>query len=150
MKELYYTYNNEALGSCVLLSLTNKVGSVDLARCCLALPFFFEERIVNRLLGSQEPSTDIESFVAQNGNLFLSFNKRYQALLPVTVNSLLLLNKGKQIEIGKQVTSKGFQSFEGVEMGGRFQRISEVISPYVEMTQGYTTAQLYRIFKIQL
>jgi hypothetical protein len=46
MKEIYYTYNNEAIASCVFLELLQKVGVIDIARSCLILPFLLDDRTV--------------------------------------------------------------------------------------------------------
>lgn len=44
MKQIYYIYNNEAIASCILLSVLNKVGKLDIARLCLILPFLLDDR----------------------------------------------------------------------------------------------------------
>ena len=37
MKEIYYTYNNEAIASCVFLELLQKVGVIDIARSIIGV-----------------------------------------------------------------------------------------------------------------
>lgn len=98
MKEIYYTYNNEAIASCVFLELLQKVGVIDIARSCLILPFLLDDRTVKyfqKLSGKEKIS--LEYMIKEQSKLFTSFNKRYLSLLPVTINSLLLLNKNNQI-----------------------------------------------------
>jgi len=103
MKEIYYTYNNEAIASCVLLSVLNQVDKLDIARSCLILPFLLDDRTVNHLTKNQGQSLSLEQLVKDQSRLFISFNKRYLSLLPVTINSLMILSKSTQITIGNGI-----------------------------------------------
>ena len=96
MKEIYYTYNNEALASCVILAILQKIGSIDIARSCLILPLIFDEKTI-RYLQNMEGQDCLMKIVKDNPNLFTSFNKRYLSLLPITINSLIILSKNNQI-----------------------------------------------------
>lgn len=84
MKQIYYIYNNEAIASCILLSVLNKVGKLDIALLCLILPFLLDDRTVNYLAKNQGQNLSIE----HQPRLFVSFNKRYLSLLPITINIL--------------------------------------------------------------
>lgn len=100
MKEIYYIYNNEAIASCIFLAYLQNTRTVDIARLCLILPFLLDDRIVMYLAKiSNEESKSLESIIDERPKLFMSFNKRYVSLLPITINSTLLLHKNEQIEI---------------------------------------------------
>jgi len=152
MKEIYYTYNNEAIASCVLLELLQKIGAIDIARSCLILPFLLDDRTVKyfqRL--SHEGKISLEYITKEQPRLFTSFNKRYLSLLPVTINSLILLNKNNQVGITfSEISVKGIFLYGNTDMGDRFNEIKKALPAFIKMIEKYSTVQLYRILKIQL
>jgi hypothetical protein len=152
MREIYYTYNNEAIASCVFLEFLQKVGAIDIARSCLILPFLLDDRTVKyfqRL--SDEEKISLESLTREQPKLFTSFNKRYMSLLPVSINALILLNKNNQIGItASEIYAKGIFLYRDVDMGDRFNEIKKNLPTFIRMIDKYSTVQLYRILKIQL
>ncbi len=150
MKEIYYTYNNEAIASCIFLSILNNADELDIARSCLILPFLLDDRTVNYLERNKHIETDLAQIIKEQPRLFVSFNKRYLSLLPVTINSLLLLSKSNQIKIDTQISSIGHLNFDKQNLGSRFQKIVEVTPKFVSVIEKYSTSQLYKMLKIQL
>lgn len=150
MKEIYYVYNNEAIASCIFLSILNIVEEIDIARSCLILPFLLDDRTVSYLIKNEESELELELLIKEQSRLFVSFNKRYLSLLPVTINSLMLLNKGNKIRIGNNITSNHFVNIEGQDLGDRFLTIKQIIPKYLSLIEKYSTAQLYKILNIQL
>ena len=152
MKEIYYTYNNEAIASCVFLEFLQKTGTIDIARSCLILPFLLDDRTVKcfqRL--SDEEKISLEYMTKEQPRLFTSFNKRYLSLLPVTINSLILLNKNNQVGItSSEISTKSNFLYDNTDMGDRFNEISKALPAFIRMIEKYSTVQLYRILKIQL
>lgn len=150
MKEIYYNYNNEAIASCVLLSALQQTNSIDIARSCLILPFLLDDRTVRNLNNTNVEGTSLENFIKEQPRLFSSFNKRYLALLPISINSLLLLNKSNQIQIASNISSKSDLSFSNASLGDRYNRIGEALPNLLNMIKEYSTPQLYQLLKIQL
>lgn len=152
MKEIYYTYNNEAIASCIFLDILKQVVTLDIARSCLILPILLDDKIVKSLQQfSHEESISLEYITKEQPRLFTSFNKKYLSLLPVTINSLILLNKNNQIEIMQsEITSKGKYLDYETDMGDRFYKIKSVLPIFLKMVEKYSTDQLYRILKVQL
>lgn len=149
MKEIYYTYNNEAIASCVFLELLQKVGVIDIARSCF---FLLDDRTVKyfQKLSSRE-KISLEYMIKEQPKLFTSFNKRYLSLLPVTINSLLLLNKNNQIGLtSSEICAKSDFLYGETDMGNRFNEIKKALPFFIRMIEDYSTIQLYRILKIQL
>ena len=149
MKEVYYTYNNEAIGSCIILSFLDKVGEIDIARSCLILPFLLDDRSV-KYLNSNIVDDTIESIVKNHPNLFTSFNNRFLSLLPVTLNALSILSKTGQIDVKNTISIKGQFSIENVDMGNRYNRIEKIIPIFIQLLANHSTSQLYKILNIQL
>jgi hypothetical protein len=150
MKEVYYIYNNEAIASCIFLSVLNKVGELDIARSCLILPFLLDDRTINYLKREQESNINLEQLIKEYPRLFVSFNKRYLSLLPITINALMMLSKGNQINIENQIKTVSNLNFENEELGNRFLKIEDVIPKFLTLLGEYSTAELYKILKIQL
>ena len=150
MKEIYYVYNNEAIASCIFLSILNKVDTLDIARSCLILPFLLDDRTVNFLTRNQVAELDLMQLIKEQPRLFTSFNKRYLSLLPVAINSFMLLNKSNQIKIENQITTNSNLNFANHELGDRFNKIEEIIPKFLSMTEMHSTVQLYKILKVQL
>ncbi len=150
MKEIYYIYNNEAIASCIFLSVLNRIDKLDIARSCLILPFLLDDRTVSYLTRNQGQNLTLEQLVKDQPRLFVSFNKRYISLLPITVNSLMLLSKGNLITIGNEIVKIDNSSFDNKDLGGRFYKIEKIIPDFVSMFEKYTTSKLYKILKIQL
>ena len=99
---------------------------------------------------NEEAELELEPLIKEQSRLFVSFNKRYLSLLPVTINSLMLLSKGNQIRIENKITPIDFFNIEGQNLGDRFMKIKQIIPKYLSMIEKYSTAQLYKILNIQL
>ncbi len=149
MKEIYYTYNNEAIASCIFLSVLNKMKKLNIAHSCLILPFLLDDSTINYLHQNQNSELNLEQIVYEKSRLFASFNKRFTALLPVSINSLILLSKTNQIEIGKEISMNSTFKIGG-NMGDRFNKIESIMPFFLSLIEKYSTTQLYRILKIQL
>ena len=152
MKEVYYIYNNEAIASCIFLAYLQNVKSIDMAQSCLILPFLLDDRTVMYFTNIRDDyDNSLEYIVNNKPKLFTSFNKRYLSLLPITINSILLLNKNKQIGISSNnILTKVDFIYDEVDMGNRFERIKKVIPFLASILNKYSTSQLYKILKVQL
>ncbi|MDR2010909.1 MAG: DUF6521 family protein [Bacteroidales bacterium] len=153
MKEIYYTYNNEALASCVFLSILQHIKTLDIACSCLILPFLFDDRTVkylSEICENQHDELSLEQIMEDKPLLFTSFNKRYLSLLPITINSLMILSKSDQINISKEIHCITNSNMDNNVMGERFNRITKVIPLFLSIIQKHSTTQLYKLLKIQL
>lgn len=152
MKEVYYIYNNEAIASCIFLAYLQNVKSIDMAQSCLILPFLLDDRTVMYFTNIRDDyDNSLEYIVNNSPKLFTSFNKRYLSLLPITINSILILNKNKQIGISSNnILTKVDFIYDEVDMGNRFERIKKVIPFLASILNKYSTSQLYKILKVQL
>lgn len=154
MKEVYYVYNNEAISSCVLLSVIDKLGKIDISRCCLVLPFLLDDRTTTYVMKNFDDEMSLSHLVNTQPRLFASFNKRYLSLMPVMINALMILKKGNQIGIqvgnNDQIVSNNSLDLANLNLGERFSRINGVIPAFLKLLENYSTEQLYKIFRVQL
>jgi hypothetical protein len=151
MKEIFYTYNNEAIASCVFLSVLDRIKTLDIARSCLILPFLLDDRTVTYFDKNRNVELTLEQMKNEQPKLFISFNKRYLSLLPVSINSLMILNKSNQIGIGKEIyIVNDILPIYNSTMGERLDKIIDVIPVFLSVTSNYSTKQLYKLLNIQL
>jgi hypothetical protein len=151
MKEIYYIYNNEAIASCVFLAVLDRLKTLDIARSCLILPFLLDDRTVKYLSVNQNNELTLEQMRKDKPLLFTSFNKRYLSLLPIMVNSLMILSKSNQIGIGKDIyVVNDVLPIYNSMMGERLDRIIGVIPVFLSVISNYSTKQLYKLLNIQL
>ena len=151
MKEIYYTYNNEAIASCVFLSVLDRIKTLDIARSCLMLPFLLDDRTIAYFDKNRNAEFTLEQMKKEQPKLFISFNKRYLSLLPVTINSLMILNKSNQINIGREIyIVNDVLPIYNSMMGERFDKIIDVVPVFLSVIDGYSTKQLYKLLNIQL
>lgn len=150
MKEGYYIYNNEALASTVILAVIQKCKQMDIARVCLLLPFFLDDRTVSALNRNNNDDYLLETFISNNPKLFISFNKRYEELLPITINSVGILEKCKIISVSKTISIQSTLINDFGDIGERFLKIEKSVDYFLNLTNKYTTIQLYKFLKIQL
>lgn len=152
MKEIYYIYNNEAIASCIFLSILQKTKELNAARACLILPFLLDDRTVNYLNRQEEnPTTGLEQLIKEHPRLFVSFNKRYLSLLPIAINSLVMLENGNQIRIGNAIQIKSDINIDNIDnLGERFSKIKKAIPQLLKLMENYTTTKLYETLNIQL
>jgi hypothetical protein len=151
MKEIYYIYNNEAIASYVFLSVLDRIKTLDIARSCLILPFLLDDRTVAYFHNNQDNKLSLEQMRNEQSKLFISFNKRYLALLPVTINALMILSKSNQIGIGKNIyIVNDILPIYNSMMGERLDKIIDVVPVFLSVISNYSTEQLYKLLNIQL
>ena len=150
MKEIYYTYNNEAIASCVFLAVLDRLKTLDIARSCLILPFLLDDRTVKYLCENQNSELTLEQIKKDKPLLFTSFNKRYLSLLPVTINSLMILHKANQISIEKEIRIINLLPIYNSMLGERLNKIIDIIPIFLSIINNYSTNQLYKLLNIQL
>ena len=109
-----------------------------------------DDRTVNYLVRNRDVEIDLEQIINEQPRLFVSFNKRYLSLLPVTINSLMLLRKSNQIKIETDISINGNFGFNYEDMGARFQKIADIIPLFLTITEKYSTSQLYKVLNVQL
>lgn len=147
MNNGYYVYNNEALSCCIILEVLKKVKSMNYDRLCLILPFLLDNNTVKKI-GLE--SFESDRFLIKVSNQHFNFNMRFVNLLPVMVNSIVILEKLKKVNLyDVNVTCKDFTPLNE-ELGQRFLNIEKVIPLFVNEFNKYTTEELYQSLGIEL
>lgn len=147
MKNSYYVYNNEALSCCVVLEILKIVRSMDFDRLCLVLPFLLDNNTI-KVLGSK--SIEDKNFLIEASNIYCNFNKRYITLLPVMINSIVILEKLKKVNLSEKNISYIESKFSNDFLGKRLENIKNVLPLFVKEFNRYTTSELYESLGIEL
>jgi len=150
MKESYYIYNNEAIACCTILSVLKKARSMSIAKLCLVLPFLLDDRTVSLLLTYLGKKVTIKELVSNNSSRFSSFNQRFKVLLPVLVNSIMILHDAKLVELSQKVIKISNTDIVIDDYGERLDKINQVSSVFANMLDNQDQTELYKILKIQL
>lgn len=146
MNNGYYVYNNEALSCCVLLEVLSILGSVKCDRICLILPFLLDKNTIKEL----EKGGVEDKFLIKISNRYFNFNKRFLALLPVMINSILILIKLNKIYLKDDfIFCDEVLDIDG-DYGQRFMSVKLVIPRFVEEFNKYTTKELYEFLGVEL
>jgi hypothetical protein len=97
---------------------------------------------------SQDQS--LENMVNGQQGLFAAFNKKYLSLLPVMINSIMILKKSELIRIENKIVSMHQLDITHLDLGNRFSKIRAVMPSFLELTNNYPTEQLYKLLRVQL
>ncbi|MDC5350940.1 three component ABC system middle component [Acinetobacter baumannii] len=141
MKLNYYVYNNEAIACCVLLMVLEKVKEIDYARLLLILPYLLDDRNISFLNKNKKVSID---FFLKKNNIYYNFNNRYLSLLPVTINSLIILSEMNLINFNRDgnICLISMDSCECV-VSKRLLEIEKAIPILLDTILNYSTEYLY-------
>lgn len=150
MKESYYIYNNEAIACCAILSVLKKAKRMSIAKLCLVLPFLLDDRTVSLLSTYLGKEVTIKELVSNNSCRFSSFNQRFKALLPVLVNSIMILHDAKLVKLSQKVIKIANTDIVIDDYGERLDKINQVSSVIANMLDNQDQTELYKILKIQL
>ncbi|QYY41511.1 three component ABC system middle component [Aneurinibacillus thermoaerophilus] len=93
-------YNNEAIGVISIAAVLKKVRQVSYAKALLILPIALHKELINFLKREQTTIKSIEQLVARRGNHLANFNERFIELIPVSINSIMLLNEMGIVKLG--------------------------------------------------
>lgn len=91
MNQSKYVYNNEAFGVVAIASTLRHAQTLSLSKALLILPLFSHKETLDYLKRSNSDVKSIEQLIAKKGNVVSNFHKRYESLLPVSINSILIL-----------------------------------------------------------
>lgn len=88
-----YMFNNEAFGIVAVGSVLKFSKTLSYSKALLILPFFAHKETLDLLKRSNSDVRSIEQLIAKKSNLVTNFNARYQSLLPISINAIIVLNE---------------------------------------------------------
>jgi hypothetical protein len=97
--ESEYVFNNEAIGLIAISSVLKYCKQLSYGQTMLILPFLLHEETRKYLKRSNSVKRSIEEVVVKRIKDFGTFNARFRSLLPVAINSILILKEMGAVEI---------------------------------------------------
>lgn len=149
----YYIYNNEAIGAIGIASVINYCQSLSYSKALLILPFLFHEDTVSVLKRSNSVIRSAEEIMVKKIGSFGNFNSRYYSLLPISINSIMLLNQIGEIIITENSISNSTQNkidYTNLSLGKRAQNIIKAAPKLAELLSKEDEQSLYLKLRIQL
>ncbi len=150
MNNIFYTYNNEAIACCAIYSVVKRLTKISAATISIILPFLLNDRIVEKLNSTE--SDNLLDFVTQNRKLFLNFNGRFMAFLPITINSVVLLKDFGLIkfENNNHIVLKKTDEIDFSKSGVRLLRILSASKKFAHMLKSTDIVILFNDLRITL
>lgn len=150
MNNIFYTYNNEAIACCTIYSVVKQLITITAARISVILPFLLNDRIVEKLYTTE--SDNLLDFVTRNRRLFLNFNGRFIAFLPITINSVVLLKDFGLIifENNNYVVLNKTDEIDFSKSGERLLRILSASNKFAYMLTNTDIVKLFNDLRITL
>lgn len=124
-----------------------------MAELSLALPFIFDDKIVETLLDSHKYVT-IKSLITMNKIALGNFNDRYLSLLPLVYQSLSLMLDTDSITISDGViTAKNLQPFDDMiteSDSELLRKMYEASTMLFKVTDEINLSDVFKTLKVEL
>lgn len=150
----FYTNNNEALSSIILLEFFNNCEHITIEKFVLLLPLILDEKISELIKNNGVKNIVNEEIIIKNSKIFIGFDKWFKNMLPISTNSFHILNTMGYINLKNgiikrsdnyQVSISEFNSFDE-----KIKRIIEKVPFIVKWIEGIDSNILYNNLNIKL
>lgn len=149
----YYLYNNEAIGAFSIAAVLKSANALSYSKSLLILPFLFHEETTSFLKRSNAVARSSEEIIVKRVEHFGNFNARYYSLLPVSINSIMILKQMGEINISKTNISlrpEGKLSLDSNNIGKRAESIIKAAPKLANLLLEEDDQSLYLKLRIQL
>jgi hypothetical protein len=149
----YNIYNNEGIGAITMASVLEHCQELSYSKAMLILPVLFHDESVTALKRSNAVLRSSEELMAKKVGLFGNFNARFYSLLPISINSLLILKDMGVIDIKEKMVSirnNNQLDFSDQSLGKRAEGLIKASSRLAEILTSEDDQSLYLKFRIQL
>jgi hypothetical protein len=149
----YYLFNNEAIGAIGIAAVLRNCKALSYSKTLLILPFLFHKETVSLLKRSNSVIRSSEELMVKKIGNFGNFNSRYYSLLPISINSIMLLNNIGEIEIAEMAivcNSDNKLDLNSNLLGNRAQNIIKAANKLSEILAQEDDYSLYLKLRIQL
>lgn len=147
-----YIFNNEAIATVAIGSVFKNSREMTLAKAMLILPFLFHPNTLSALKDHRTVFRSLEEFIVKKPTSFVNFNGRFQMLLPVSINAIMILKEIGVISIKRSLIAyRGDIPFD-VEQNNIGTRASNIIAGAAKLSKllDEDVNTLYLKLKIEL
>lgn len=148
-----FIYNNEAISTIALGYFMSKVGVISIPKFMLVLPFVLHEQTLKQL-NNNSINRSLEELMIKKPLILSNFNSRFKDFLPITTNSVTILNELGIIKLDREYIyfneESNFNNRELNEIGTRVNKIMKGIDSLIEIIANNDNNSLYLTLKIEL
>jgi hypothetical protein len=152
-KRNLFIYNNEAISTIALGYFISKAKVISTPKFMLILPFVLHEQTL-RQLNNNSINRSLEELIIKKPLLLSNFNSRFKDFLPLSINSVTILNELQIIKIDREFIyfneDSNFNVRDLKEIGERAKKIIKGIDSLIEIITKIDNNSLYLTLKIEL
>lgn len=153
MKQSNSLYNNEAIAVFAIGLFLKIHKTIEIPKILFVLPFILHEPTLKKIR-SKSYMRSLEEFVIKNPECIINFNSRFLDNLPLTTNSITILNDLEIIRIEKTFIHfnehSGFNPPPTYKIGKRAQDMFKAIEGLSELMKIEDVNSFYIKLKIEL
>lgn len=145
-------YHNELIGIISLLSILQYHKEMSLGKACLILPFFAHKSTLGILKRKNSKIRSLEELIVKYPSSCSNYNERFQSLLPVTLNSIILLKRMGLVNLKDGILSLNKQNnfeLENKSLGNRAKDIVQASKKLADILVD-DTSNLYLQLRVEL
>lgn len=99
------SYNNELIGAIALVSILHVNKEITLAKALLIFPFYSHSNTRKILMSKKSQIRSLEELIVKYPSYFSNYNERFQSLVPITINSIILLKRMGLVNLNGEIIS---------------------------------------------
>lgn len=149
MSKIKYLYNNEAICTIAIYATLCHVKQLNYSKVMLIAPFLLNKQLVNAL-NYRVVVRSIEELMLKKGELTVNFNYQYQSLLPLTCNTLKIMDSMHLININESVIKKGDIDLDLEHITGRTKKIIKCAPKIAKLLESESSEKLYLQLRVEL
>lgn len=153
LKNNLFIYNNEAISTIALGYFMSKVKVISIPKFMLILPFILHEQTLKQL-NNNSINRSIEELITKKPLLLSNFNSRFKDFLPLSVNSITILNELQIVKIDRKYIyfneESNFDPSESKDIGNRIKKIMKGLDRLIGIITSADNNSLYLTLKIEL
>lgn len=153
LKNNLFIYNNEAISTIALGYFMSKVKVISIPKFILILPFVLHEQTL-RQLNNNSINRSLEELIIKKPLLLSNFNSRFKDYLPLSINSVTILNELKVIKLDREYIyfneESNFRTRDLTDIGTRIHKITKGLDNLIEIITNIDNNSLYLTLKIEL
>lgn len=153
LKNNLFIFNNEAISTIALGYFMSKVKVISIPKFMLILPFVLHEQTLKQL-NNNSINRSLEELIIKKPLLLSNFNSRFKDFLPLSINSVTILNELEVIKVDREFIYyneySSFKTSELKDIGNRIQRIIKGLDTLIHIITNIDNNSLYLTLKIEL
>lgn len=142
-------YNNLGIGIVSIMSVLNKLESIEIEKAFLILPIITNSELLSYLGRKNVEMMGIEQLIPHKIKCFVNFNKRFYDNLSLCINSLQYLTDMEYISINGALIKKNKDLPYNKQMGNRAERIYNASERIAKLLKE-NSSKLYLNLKVEL